>query len=152
MFTKDQMVTWENKTAVQQIWQNLQDYFMEKWLVQRQYSQATAKHSQIKDVALTAQELAAAEEEGKTTTIMFALLQDQHKAQLKAMVTANKQPMGCNVGAHECTHCRPRQGGGQGHYHDPQEQHRPSIQHHEPQKERMRKLRKACFSQTANLL
>jgi hypothetical protein len=27
MFTKDQMVVWENKPAVQQTWQNLQDYF-----------------------------------------------------------------------------------------------------------------------------
>jgi hypothetical protein len=33
--------------------------------------------------------LTAAEEEGKTTAMMFALLQDQHKAQLKAMVAAN---------------------------------------------------------------
>jgi hypothetical protein len=37
MFTKDQMVAWENKTPVQQIWQNLQDYFTEKWLERRQY-------------------------------------------------------------------------------------------------------------------
>jgi hypothetical protein len=32
MFTEDQMVAWENKTAAQQTWQNLQDYFTEKWL------------------------------------------------------------------------------------------------------------------------
>jgi hypothetical protein len=44
MFTKDQMVAWENKTATQQTWQNLQDYFTEKWLEQRQYLQATMKH------------------------------------------------------------------------------------------------------------
>jgi hypothetical protein len=69
MFTKDQMVAWENKTPVQQTWQNLQDYFMEKWL------QATAQQSWFKDAALAAQELAAAEEEGKTTAMMFALLQ-----------------------------------------------------------------------------
>jgi hypothetical protein len=37
MFTKDQMVAWENKTPVQQTWLNLQDNFMEKWLEQRQY-------------------------------------------------------------------------------------------------------------------
>jgi hypothetical protein len=30
MFTKDQMVAWEMKTATQQTWQNLQDYFTEK--------------------------------------------------------------------------------------------------------------------------
>ncbi len=30
MFTEDKMVAWENKTAVQQIWQNPQDYFTEK--------------------------------------------------------------------------------------------------------------------------
>jgi hypothetical protein len=45
MFTEDQMVAWENKTAAQQTWQALQDYFTEKWLERRhQYSQATAKH------------------------------------------------------------------------------------------------------------
>ncbi len=55
--------------------------------------QATAKHSQFKDAALAAQELAAVEEEGKTTRMMFALLQDQHKAQLKAMMAANIQAM-----------------------------------------------------------
>ncbi len=93
MFTKDQMVAWENETAAKQTWQNLQVYFTEKWLEQRHYSQATAKQSRFKDVALAAQELAAAEEKGKTTTMMFALVQDQHKAQLKAMAAANKQAM-----------------------------------------------------------
>jgi hypothetical protein len=47
----------------------------------------------FKDTALTAQELAAAEEEGKTTAMMFTLLQEQHKAQLKLMAAANKQVM-----------------------------------------------------------
>ncbi len=47
----------------------------------------------FKDAALAAQELAAAEEEDETTAMMFALLQDQHKAQLKAVATANKQAM-----------------------------------------------------------
>ncbi len=54
--------------------------------------QATTKHSQFKDAALAAQELAA-EEEGKTTAMMFALLQEHHKAQLKLMAAANKQAM-----------------------------------------------------------
>ncbi len=93
MFTKDQRVVWENKTLVQQTWQNLQDYFMDMWLEQRQYSQATAKQLQFKDAALEAKKLAAAEEEGKTMAMMFALLQEQHKAQLEAMVVANKQAM-----------------------------------------------------------
>jgi hypothetical protein len=66
---------------------------MEKWLERRQYSQATAKQSQFKDAALAAQELAAAEEEGKTIAMMLALLQEQHKAQLEVMVAANKQAM-----------------------------------------------------------
>jgi hypothetical protein len=56
MFTKDQMVAWENKTIGQQTWQNLQDYFTEKWLEQRQYLQANTKHLHFKDAALTAQE------------------------------------------------------------------------------------------------
>jgi hypothetical protein len=151
VFTKDQMVAGENKTSVQQTWQNLQYYFTKKWLEQRQYSQATTKHSRFRDAALAAQELAAAEEEGETTTMMCALLRDQQKAQLEAMVAANKQAMDANGGAHECAHCRPRQGSGQGHCHDPQQKHRPSI-HHKPQDESMQKLRKARLSQTANLL
>jgi hypothetical protein len=81
------------QTTAQQTWQNLQDYFTEKWLVQRYYLQATAKHSWFKDAALAAQELAAAGEEGETTARMFALLQEQHKAQLKSMAAANKQAM-----------------------------------------------------------
>jgi hypothetical protein len=93
MFTEDQMVAWKNKTTKLQTWQNLQDYFTEKWLEQRQYLQATAKDLQFKDAALAAQELATAEEEGKTTAMMFALLQDQHKAQLEVMAAANKQAM-----------------------------------------------------------
>ena len=87
------MVAWENKTTTQQTWQNLQDDFTENWLEQRQYLQATAKHSWFKDAALAAQELAAAEEEGKTTAMMFALLQEQNKAQLKAIMAANKLAM-----------------------------------------------------------
>ncbi len=93
MFTKDQMVAWENKTVGQQTWQNLQDYFTEKWLEQRQYLQATTKHLHFKDAALTAQELAAAEEEGETTAMMFTLLHEQHKAQLKLMGVSHKQAM-----------------------------------------------------------
>jgi hypothetical protein len=93
MLTNDQMVAWENKTAVQQTWQNLQNYFMEKWLEQRQYLQATVKQSRFKDAALAAQELAAAEKEGETTVMMSALLQEQHKAQLELMAAANKQAM-----------------------------------------------------------
>jgi hypothetical protein len=54
MFTKDQMVAWENKPSAQQTWQALQDFFTEKWLEHRQYSQATAKHLRFKDAALAA--------------------------------------------------------------------------------------------------
>ena len=95
MFTEDQMVAWENKTPAQQTWQNLQDYLTEKWLECHQYSQATAKHSQFKDAALAAQETAAAEEEGEMSVMMFALLQlqEQHRAQLNAMATANQKAM-----------------------------------------------------------
>ncbi len=64
-----------------------------KWLEQSQYSQATMKHSRFKDAALTTQELAAVEEEGKTTAMMFALLQEQHKVQLELIAAANKQAM-----------------------------------------------------------
>ncbi len=93
MFTEDQMVAWENKPAAQQTWQALQDYFTEKWLERCQYLQAMAKHSRFKDVALAAQEQAAAEEEGKTTAMMFALLQEQHTNQMEAMATSSQKAM-----------------------------------------------------------
>jgi hypothetical protein len=93
MFTKDQLVLWENKPTVNQTWQALQDYFMEKWLERRQYSQATAKHSRFKDAALAAQEQVAAEEEGEVLAMMFPLLQEQHKTQLEAMGMANQKAM-----------------------------------------------------------
>jgi hypothetical protein len=93
MFTKDQMVAWENKPAAQQTWQLLQDYFIEKWLERCQYLQATAKHSRFKDVALAAQEQVVAEDEGKATGMMFALLQEQHKIQMEAMATASQKAM-----------------------------------------------------------
>jgi hypothetical protein len=85
------MVAWENKPATEQTWQALQDYFTKKWLERRQYSQATAKHSRFKDVALTAQELATAEEEDETTAMMFALLQEQHKTQMEVMAAVNQK-------------------------------------------------------------
>jgi hypothetical protein len=45
MFTKDQMVAWENKPTANQTWANLQTYFTEKWLKRCQYLAATAKQS-----------------------------------------------------------------------------------------------------------
>jgi hypothetical protein len=93
MFTKDQLVLWENKPSANQMWQALQDYFTEKWLERCQYSQATAKQSCFKDAALAAQEQVAAKEEGKVLAVMFALLQEQHKTQLKAMATVNQKAM-----------------------------------------------------------
>jgi hypothetical protein len=93
MFTKDQMVAWENKPTADQTWANLQTYFTEKWLQRRQYLAATAKQSRFKEAALAAQEQTSAEEEGETQAMMFALLQDQHKAQLEVMATANKATM-----------------------------------------------------------
>jgi hypothetical protein len=93
MFTEDQLVLWENKPTANQTWQALHDYFTEKWLERRQYSQATAKHSCCKDAALAAQEKVTTEEEGKALAMMFALLQEQHKMQLEAMATANQKAM-----------------------------------------------------------
>jgi hypothetical protein len=93
MFTEDQMVAWENRPTVDQMWTNLQTYFTEKWLERHQYLAATAKQSRFKEAELVAQEQAAGTEEGKTQAMMFALLQEQHQLQLEAMVTANKVTM-----------------------------------------------------------
>ncbi len=65
MFTKDQLVLWENKPAANQTWQALQDYFTKKWLECRQYSQATAKRSHFKDAVLAAQEQVAVRRKAK---------------------------------------------------------------------------------------
>ncbi len=93
MFTEDQMVAWENKPAADQTWANLQTYFMEKWLERRQYSAATTKQSRFKEAALAAQKIASAEEEGEMQAMMFALLQDQHKAQIEVLTVANTASM-----------------------------------------------------------
>ncbi len=93
MFTEDQMVAWENKPAAQQTWQALQDYFTEKWLECRQYSQVMAKHLRFKDAALAAQEMAMAEGEGEATAMMFVLLQEQHRLQMEMLAAANQQTM-----------------------------------------------------------
>ncbi len=74
MFTEDQMVVWENRSAVDQTWTNLHTYFTEKWLERCQYLAATAKQSRFKEAALAAQEQAAATEEGETQAVMYALL------------------------------------------------------------------------------
>ncbi len=90
MFTEDQMVIWENRGAMAQTWAALQTYFTEKWLEWRQYSVATAKQSQFMETALLAQETAAAEEEGKTQGLLFAILQDQRAKQIVQMEATNK--------------------------------------------------------------
>ncbi len=93
MFTEDQMVTWENRPAVDLTWTNLQTYFMEKWLERRQYSAATVRQPCFKEAALAGQEQGAATEEGDMQAMMFALLQEQHQLQLEAMATVNKATM-----------------------------------------------------------
>jgi hypothetical protein len=82
-----------NKPAEQQTWQLLQDYFAKKWLERRHYLQATAKHSGFKDKTLAAQKQVVAEDKGKATAMMFALLQEQHKNQMEAMATASQKAM-----------------------------------------------------------
>jgi len=93
MFTKDQMVAWENKTTVQQTWAALQMYFTDKWLECKQYSTMMAKQSRFKKAALLAQETAAAEEEGESQAMLFAMLQEQHDKQIAAMAATNKANM-----------------------------------------------------------
>jgi hypothetical protein len=93
MFTDDQMVVWENRGAMAQTWLALQTYFTEKWLERKQYLTTTAKQSQFKEAALLAPETAAAEEEGKTQALLFAMLQDQHAKQIAQMEAANKTNM-----------------------------------------------------------
>ncbi len=93
MFTEDQMVVWENRGAMAQMWAALQTYFTEKWLEQKELSAMTAKQLQFKEAALLAQETVAAEEEGKTQALLFAILQDQHAKQIAQMEATNKTDM-----------------------------------------------------------
>ena len=93
MFTKDQMVIWENKTTAQQTWAELQAYFTEKRLERKQYSATTAKQLRFKEAALPACETAAAKEEGETQAMLFAMMQDQHAKQIKQMEASNKANM-----------------------------------------------------------
>ena len=92
MFTKDQMVVWENKTTAQQTCVELQTYFTEKWLEQK-YLATTGKQSQFKEAALLARKTAAPKEEGETQAMLFAMMQDQHAKQIKQMEAANKANM-----------------------------------------------------------
>ena len=72
-----------------QTWAALETYFTEKWLEQKQYSSTMAKQSQFKEATLQAQEAAAAEKEGKTQAMLFAMLQDQHTKQITQMEVMN---------------------------------------------------------------
>ena len=93
MFTEDQMVAWENKTTALQTWAALQTYFTDKWLERKQYSATTAKQSRFKEAALLAQETQAAEEEGESQALIFAMMQEQHDKQIAAIMLANKNSM-----------------------------------------------------------
>ena len=52
-----------------------------------------AKQSQFKEAVLQAQETAAAEEEGKTQAMLFAMLHDQHTKQITQMEEIKKANM-----------------------------------------------------------
>ena len=87
------MLGWEAKPTIDQTWPNLQAYFTEKWLKRKQYSTTTAKQSRFKEAALAAQEKEAAEAEGETQAMLFAMLQEQHEKQIASMEATNKANM-----------------------------------------------------------
>jgi hypothetical protein len=93
MFTEDQMLSWENKPTINQTWPNLQTYFTKKCPEWKQYLATTAKQSRFKEAALLARETAAAEEEGETQGMPFAMLQEQHDKQMATMAASNKANM-----------------------------------------------------------
>jgi hypothetical protein len=134
MFTEDQMVAWENKTMDQQTWAALQTYFTDKWLERKQYSATTAKQSRFKEAVLLAQETAAAEEEGESQAMLFAMLQEQHDKQIAAMTATNKANMDAMMermnalvtgkGDDRCKVPSQQSATGQGKY--PSRQHKPA--------------------------
>ncbi len=75
------------------MWAALQMYFTNKWMERKQYSVKTTKQSSFKEAALLAQETAAAEEEGESQAMLFAMLQEQHDKQIAAMTATNKANM-----------------------------------------------------------
>ncbi len=83
MFTKDQMVAWENKTATQQTWAELQTHFTKKWLECKQYSAMMAKQLCFKEAALLAQETAAAEDKGKLQEMLFTICRNSATDKLR---------------------------------------------------------------------
>ncbi len=93
MFAEDQMVAWENKTAAQQTWAELQTYFTKKWLERKQYSATMAKQSRFKEAALLPQETTAAEDKGELQAMLFAMLQEQHDRQIAAITATTKANM-----------------------------------------------------------
>ena len=93
MLTEEQMLGWENKPTADQTWTNLQAYFTKKWLERKQCSATTAKQSRFKEAALAAQEKEAAEAEGETQAMLFAMLQEQHDKQIAQMEATNKANM-----------------------------------------------------------
>ncbi len=92
MFAEDQMLSWENKRAIDQTWPNLQTYFTKMWLERKQYLATIAKQSHFKEAALF-WETAATEEEGETQAMLFAMLQEQHDKQMATMAASNKANM-----------------------------------------------------------
>jgi hypothetical protein len=72
-----------NKPMVQQTWVALQAYFTKKWLEHKQYSTTKAKQLRFKEAALLAQEKAAAEEEGESQAMLFAMLHKQSTTRLQ---------------------------------------------------------------------
>ncbi len=93
MLMEDQIVMWENKTAAQQKWAELQMYFTKKWLECKQYSAMTAKQLHFKEAVLLAREAAAVEDKGKSQAMLFAMLQELHNRQIAAMTVSNKASM-----------------------------------------------------------
>ncbi len=75
------------------MWAALQTYFTDKWLERKQYSVTMAKQSRFKEAVLLAKETAAAEEEGESQAMLFAMLQEQHNKQIAAMAATNKASM-----------------------------------------------------------
>ena len=71
----------------------LQAYFTDKCLELKQYSTATAKQLRFKEAVLLAQETAAAEEEGESQAMLFAMLQEQHNKQIAEFAATNKANM-----------------------------------------------------------
>ena len=87
-FTDKNLIKCEQKEAANQTWENVKTYFTELYQIHTQYSKSPAKRTRFHESASNVKEKEHEKEENDTT-MMFAMMKEQHQEQLKAMRESN---------------------------------------------------------------